>query len=50
MRKAKHDYRISQILQDNQGFIALIRGAQVVARFSNWDDAKKAYRTAVRGN
>jgi len=47
MRKAKHGYRISQILQDNQGWIALIRSNQVVARFSSWEAARKAYRAAV---
>lgn len=43
----KAKYRICQIVQDAQGWIALIRGDTVVARFSNWTDAKAAYRAAV---
>ena len=40
-------YRISQIIQDGQGWIALIKdNSIVVERFTNWTDAKKAYRRA----
>lgn len=45
----KHGYRICQIVQDAQGWIALVRGPEVIARFTNWTDAKAAYRAAVRG-
>jgi hypothetical protein len=45
---AKHGYRIAQIVQDNQGWIALICGEVVVARFTNWTDAKAAYRNITR--
>jgi hypothetical protein len=43
-----NQYRIAQIIDwtDGQGWIALIRGAQILAKFSNWADAKVAYKSA----
>jgi hypothetical protein len=38
---------ISQIVDaDGQGWIALIKGSEIVSRFTNWSDAKKAYKQA----
>jgi hypothetical protein len=34
--------------RSGQSCIALIRGADVVARFSNWSDARIAYKQAQR--
>lgn len=43
----KHGWRVSQVVSGGEGFIALIHGAEIVARFTNWDDARKAYRLAT---
>lgn len=45
-----HGYRISQITQDGQGWIALIRHKEVVARFTNWVAAKAVYQLAVKSS
>ncbi len=45
----KTRYRISQIVDcDGQGWIALIQGSAIVARFTSWTDARAAYRRATR--
>ena len=40
--------RVAQIIDwsDGQGWIALIRGTEILAKFSNWADAKTAYKAA----
>ena len=48
MAKRTHEYRISQILMNNQGFIGLIHDGKVIATFTNWHDAKIAYRLAMK--
>lgn len=44
---AHHGYSVCQIVQDAQGWIALIRHGEVVARFSSHKEARAAYRAAV---
>lgn len=44
-------YRIAQIVEWNragQSCIALLRGEEVVGRFSNWAEARAAYAKAVQ--
>jgi hypothetical protein len=45
---AKHKYRVSQVTQDGQGWIALIEDSRIIARFSDWTEAKAAYRAVTR--
>jgi len=41
--------RICQIVDvDGQGWIALTRGSEIIARFTNWTDARLAYRNATK--
>ena len=44
-------YRLAQIVEwsrSGQACIALLRGTEVVGRFDNWTDARRAYRAAVK--
>jgi hypothetical protein len=42
-------FKISQIVDaDGQGWIALIKDFEIVGRFTNWNDAKKAYKQATQ--
>lgn len=47
MSKSKHGYRVSQVVTNGEGFIALIKGNEIVGRFANWTEARAAYRAAV---
>lgn len=40
--------RVSQIVIDGEGWIALIRDSQVIGKFTNWKDAREAYRKAKK--
>ena len=42
--------RVCQIVQDAQGWIGLLRGNEVVARFTSWTDAKRAYQAARKSD
>ena len=48
--KAPHGYSARQIIDwtDGQGWIVLIRGGDIVAKFSDWNAARAAYRDAVK--
>ena len=48
MAKFKHDYRCSQVVQNGEGFLALIKGNEIVGRFTTHADVQAAYRAAVK--
>jgi hypothetical protein len=42
--KANQNLRISQIIHNAQGYIAITRGTQIVSLFTSWEEAKEAYK------
>lgn len=37
---------VAQVTQNGEGFIALIINQKIVARFADWNSARRAYRIA----